>query len=454
MSKIILFVIAFIIIFTSFYNANASHTDSNNSPIKIFDDEYTIEEFVIGLEYPTTMDFSENGIFVLEKNSGKVFHIDFSKDKNIKLVLDLPVTSFAESGLLGITVVENKYVYLFFSQSEFDKWGLDENTLDVIYRYTWDGNELINPIFIKSFDGSHSRHHGGVMTADKNNNVYLFKGDGDSKSIYQNYPDSNNFESGIFKIDSNNSVELYAMGMRNSFGLAIDPITQNLWETENGRTTYDEINMINEGFNGGWELNIGPSYRYDSEIKNNLDKINDSEFQDFVYTEPKFSWYDTVSPTAIAFPNITSFEKYKEWLFVGDSNSGSIWKFHLNNNRDALVFSDQNLSKDLVLDLNDSSEEIIFANIGGILTDIEFRDDGMYIVSHSDGIIYRIYPKNLESTAVAILLQDEMNKIEPIPLQHYEPFELLMQGKFGEVMEKIYLFIERNYYSMLNKLNN
>ena len=58
------------------------------------------------------------------------------------------------------------------------------------------------------------------MTADKANNVYVFKGDGDSKSIYQNYPDSNNFESGIFKIDSNNSVELYAMGVRNSFGLA------------------------------------------------------------------------------------------------------------------------------------------------------------------------------------------------------------------------------------------
>ena len=203
------------------------HTGTETSPPIIFDQDYTIEKFVTGLQYPTAMDFSENGIFVLEKNSGKIFHINLNQDKNIKLVLDLPVASFSESGLLGITVVEEKYVYLFFSQSEYDKWGLDENTRDVVYRYTWNGNELVNPILIKSFDGYHTRHHGGVMTTDKTNNVYVFKGDGDSKSIYQNYPDSNNFESGIFKIDSNNSIELYAMGMRNSFGLAIDPITQN-----------------------------------------------------------------------------------------------------------------------------------------------------------------------------------------------------------------------------------
>jgi hypothetical protein len=40
----------------------------------------------------------------------------------------------------------------------------------------WNGNELVNPILIKSFDGYHTRHHSGVMTADKANNVYVFKG--------------------------------------------------------------------------------------------------------------------------------------------------------------------------------------------------------------------------------------------------------------------------------------
>ena len=433
-----------------------SHTGTEPSQPIIFDEDYTIEKFVTGLQYPTAMDFSENGIFVLEKNSGKIFHINLNQDKNIKLVLDLPVASFSESGLLGIAVVEEKYVYLFFSQSEYDKWGLDENTRDVVYRYMWNGNELVIPILIKSFDGYHTRHHGGVMTSDKANNVYVFTGDGDSKSIYQNYPDSNNFESGIFKIDSNNSIELYAMGVRNSFGLAIDPITQNLWETENGQFTYDEINMINEGFNGGWALNIGPSDRFDSEIRNNLDRINDSEFQDYSYSEPKFSWYDTIGPTAIAFPNFTSFEKYKDWLFVGNSNNGNIYKFQLDVERDDFIFYDTNLSKDLVLDLNDSSDEIIFANIPGIITDIKFNDDGMYVVNYSDGIIYRIYPKEFDSTkTLAIISEDKIDDKEKELIDLNEEldfFTLISQGKIIVAFDAVYSFIERNYYSLLNHL--
>jgi len=433
-----------------------SHTGTEPSQPIIFDEDYTIEKFVTGLHYPTAMDFSENGIFVLEKNSGKIFHINLNDDKNIKLVLDLSVASFSESGLLGITVVEEKYVYLFFSQSEYDKWGLDENTRDVVYRYMWNGNELVNPILIKSFDGYHTRHHGGVMTSDKANNVYVFKGDGDSKSIYQNYPDSNNFESGIFKIDSNNSIELYAMGVRNSFGLAIDPITQNLWETENGQFTYDEINMVYEKFNGGWALNIGPSYRSDSEISNNLDRINDSEFQDYSYSDPKFSWYDTIGPTAIAFPNFISFEKYKDWLFVGSANFGEIYKFQLDVERDDFIFHDTNLSKDLVLDLKDSSNEIIFATIPGIITDIKFNDDGMYVVDYSDGIIYRIYPKEFDSTkTLAIISEDKIDDKEKelIALQEeLDFFTLISQGKIIEASDSLYSFIERSYYAMLNYL--
>ena len=52
--------------------AQGLHTGEETSPPIIFDQDYTIEEFVTGLQYPTAMDFSENGIFVLEKNSGKM----------------------------------------------------------------------------------------------------------------------------------------------------------------------------------------------------------------------------------------------------------------------------------------------------------------------------------------------------------------------------------------------
>ena len=38
----------------------------------IYDDDYMVEKFVTGLEYPTTMIFVGEDILVLEKNTGKV----------------------------------------------------------------------------------------------------------------------------------------------------------------------------------------------------------------------------------------------------------------------------------------------------------------------------------------------------------------------------------------------
>jgi hypothetical protein len=45
----------------------------------------------------------------------------------------------------------------------------------------------------------------------------------------------------------------YAYGIRNSFGIGFDPINGNLWDTENGPRNGDEINLLEPGFNSGWD---------------------------------------------------------------------------------------------------------------------------------------------------------------------------------------------------------
>jgi aldose sugar dehydrogenase len=55
-------------------------------------------------------------------------------------------------------------------------------------------------------------------------------------------------------------VDLYfAYGIRNSFGLDFDPVSGKLWETENGPKSGDEINLVEPGFNGGWNKSQGTS---------------------------------------------------------------------------------------------------------------------------------------------------------------------------------------------------
>ena len=64
-------------------------------------------------------------------------------------VLDVPVASKGEAGLLGITFASN-HVYLYFTESlsGVDQFGYT-NARNAVYQYDWNGDKLINPIFDK-----------------------------------------------------------------------------------------------------------------------------------------------------------------------------------------------------------------------------------------------------------------------------------------------------------------
>jgi aldose sugar dehydrogenase len=83
-----------------------------------------------------------------------------------------------------------------------------------------------------------------------------------------------------------NLAKYYAYGLRNSFGLAFDPVTERLWMTENGPDKYDEINMVEPGFNSGWERILGPNSR-DPQGTSDLFSVPGSH-----YSDPEFSWLD------------------------------------------------------------------------------------------------------------------------------------------------------------------
>ena len=360
----------------------------------IYDDDYMVEKFATGLQYPTTMYFVGDDILVLEKNTGKVIRISDNGVLYNEPALDVPVIQDNEAGLLGIVYLSN-HVYLSFTESlsGFDKRDR-ENARNAVYQYDWNGEKLTNPILIKELPGHLSSiHHGGIITTSLNNEIYFVIGDQEQRTTFQNIPIDATYETGsIFKIDteSKNSVELFAMGIRNSFGLAVDPVTGYLWDTENGIDKFDEINLVKPGFNSGWISIMGPSYRVDAD----LSTLNPKPFENFVYSDPEFSWHVTVAPTAIAFPDKDSFERYSDWLFVGDYNNGRIYNFQLNSDRTGFVFYNQKLS-DLVLDDNDEVDEILFAKGFQGVTDIKFHDGAMYVVSIGDGSIYKISPKNI-----------------------------------------------------------
>ncbi|MDH3203047.1 MAG: PQQ-dependent sugar dehydrogenase [Nitrosopumilus sp.] len=345
------------------------------------DPELVVEEYATGLSLPTSISFIDSDILVLQKNDGKVRLIRDGILQN-NTVLDLSVSNNSERGLLGIESVGNN-VYLFFTESLIDGGSPLGNR---IYKYSWNGTDLINPSLIKDLPVTPGpNHNGGILAKDLDDNIFAIIGDLNRNGVLQNFPSGNPDDTSvILPIDP--SGPIHAMGIRNSFGLTIDPVTGNMWDTENGPSTFDEINMISPNFNSGWETIMGPA------TQQQIDSL--PGFESFVYSDPEFSWENTVAPTSILFPDTISFTNYSDSVFVGDCNNGILYKFTLNQSRDSFVFIDPTLT-DLVLNMTDNSAEIEFGNGFGCITDIEMGPDNfLYISSLTHGKIYRILPAN------------------------------------------------------------
>ncbi|MEX0910643.1 MAG: PQQ-dependent sugar dehydrogenase [Nitrosopumilaceae archaeon] len=345
------------------------------------DKDLAAKKFVQDLSQPTTMAFVGDDILVLQKNDGKVRLVRDGALQE-KPVLDVNVSNDSERGLLGITTVGSA-VYLYFTESTTDGGQPLGNR---IYRYDWDGQALVNPALIQDLPATPGPNHdGGAMVTGLDGTVYAVIGDLNRNGILQNYPNGQpDNTSVILRVEQGT---YYAIGIRNSFGLAIDPITGNLWQTENGPNNYDEVNLVPPNFNSGWETIMGPA----TESELSLLPV----FDNFVYSDPEFSWQEVVAPTALTFTGPTGFEKYKNSLFVGDCNFGNLYKFELNPDRAGFVFEDPALA-DNVINTGERMEEIGFGTGFGCITDLEVGPDGsLYVVSLTHGAIYTITPQTM-----------------------------------------------------------
>jgi len=379
----------------------------NDGP-KIIEKNFKLEEFSSGLLYPTTMTFVDNGILVLQKHDGMVKFIDFDGNISENIVLDVNVANSAEYGMLGIES-NDAFVYMFFTESTKDGGNPIANN---VYKYTWSGDSLDDPILLKSFPAVSNIHNSGVLTVGLDGTVYALMGDQFGKTgvnVLQNQFGEPNDTGVIIPIDPPGPY--YSIGIRNSFGLTVDPSTGFLWDTENGVERYDEINLVEKWSNSGWKAVQGPielsritfiptpdfAGVWKSHIMLFLANIFGSFFlsNHYEYSDPEFSWRESAAPTALVFSD-NEFGELKNQLFVGDCKNGYMYKFKLNNDRTKLTFDDSDL-KDLVFEPDDSLDEILFARDMGCITDLEFYDGKMYVTSLTGGKIYKISSIGIES---------------------------------------------------------
>jgi glucose/arabinose dehydrogenase len=387
-------------------------------------------------DFPTSIAFlAKNDILLLEKNTGSVYRITNGTITGPLIQIDVSIED--ERGLLGVAVTgqENEnskdeyLVFLYYTQcTEVNDLGKSsESCANYIYKYELDTekNKLVEPRLVLKLTGSPGPSHiGGALLMDKKKNLFVTVGDMqstvfnqektgfDTKSqniINGTSPDG---RAGILRLTQDGKpvgngllgddypLDLYyAYGIRNSFGIGFDPVTNNLWDTENGPQFGDEINLVQPGFNSGWEKIQGAWKLNQTKEKEELFIKSDNgvEFVDFDgkgrYSHPEFVWSNPVGPTSLIFLNSEKLGKqYQNDIFIG-SVHGVIYNFDLDKDRESLSLSGD--LDDLILDYDDDPSKIIFAENFGIVTDLEVGPDGcLFVVSGNreagEGAIYRI----------------------------------------------------------------
>lgn len=431
-----------------------------------------------GFVTPTSMAFlSGTDFFVLEKISGRVLRVTNGAVAGV--ALDLAVNSASERGLLGIALhprfPATPFVYLYWTESST---GADSAALaDVpllgnrIDRFVWNGSTLTfdrNMIKLHAFQADpgqplRGNHNGGVIRFGPDGKLYIIIGDNGRRGQMQNLPqgwnpggpddefggpdpDDAHLTGVIIRLNDDgttptdnpfraagaaiggaagaNVQKVFAYGIRNSFGMAFDPVSGALWEQENGDDSFDELNRVEPGMDGGWIQVMGPVDRIQqfksiemNEFGRNLQQIRwpPSNIADTPqealsrlfklpgsrYSDPEFSWKYAVPPAGIGFLSSRALgPQFQNDLFVGAATpstaGGYLFRFQLTGNRQKIATDDPRL-EDRVADnttKNDitESESLLIGRDFGVLTDIQTGPNGnLFVVSISKGTIYEIF---------------------------------------------------------------
>ncbi len=401
----------------------------------IRDPNLNIETVAEGLEFPTTMAFlGTNDFLVLEKEKGTVQRIVNGKMLP-EPILDVNVGASQERCMCGIAISTSTpghtYIFLYFTETESaDKEDVLQGNDPIgnrLYRYELVNDQLVNPKLLLDLPATPGpRHNGGAVVIGPDNNLYIPIGDIDgtyqseeSETLAQNFPDGvePDGRSGILRITQDgNQVPnggiigdetplslYYAYGIRNSFGINFDPVTGNLWDTENGPGESDEVNLVEPGFNSGWAQVQGMSA---SSSNNNDQDFNSGNLVDFdgrgTYSEPEFEWRTTLGPTALLFLHSDRLgSQYQNDIFIGSIVTGNIYRFDLNEDRTQLILAGE-LEDKIAETRETGTEDIVFGKGFAGISDLEVGPDGyLYVVSLGQGKIFRIVPAGSDAPTLS-----------------------------------------------------
>ncbi len=366
---------------------------------------------------PVKMVIGHHGeVWVVEKH-GQVWVVEDGEWPDEPFIA-LEVDDWNERGLLGIALHPDfdnlPYVYLYYTVA-----GANHNRLS---RFTANGGFAVpgSEVILMEFDDLEGTiHNGGAIIFGTDDLLYVATGDGANAD---NGQDLSTLSGKIIRLLPNGNIPLgnpyyqdlegdlrsiYALGIRNPFSMAQDPITEQLFFCDVGASTWEEVNVVTVGGNFGWKDIEGP--------------LNGQNPPDN-YQEPlhAYSHDNGCAVVGAAFyrPELASFPaEYHGNFFFADYCEGEVRRLDPSSGEQLPVFI-TGMERPLALEVAPASGDLYILGRAG-LGGGSMEDN----TSTNDGTLWRIFYTGSGAPIVSADPQDVL-----VPVGESARFEILAFG--------------------------
>lgn len=223
-----------------------------------------------GLTNPTAMAFAPDGrLFVCQQ--GGQLRVITSAGLLPTPFVSLTVDSSGERGLLGVAFdpnfSTNQYVYVYYTATT-------PSVHNRVSRFTANGNVAAGGetvILDLNNLSSATNHNGGAMHFGDDGKLYIGVGENATSSNSQtlanllgkilriNADGSIPTDNPFYAQATNNNRAIWALGLRNPYTFAFQPLSGRMFINDVGQNTWEEINDGIAGSNYGWPDSEGPT---------------------------------------------------------------------------------------------------------------------------------------------------------------------------------------------------
>jgi len=332
-----------------------------------------------GLEHPWSMAFLPGGDVLITERPGR---LRILRDGQLlpEPVPGLPeVRAYRQGGLLDLALhpdfEDNRLLYFSYAGNHAD--GITTHVARG--RFEDDALHDVQVLFVAEPASDNGRHFGSRLVFDNEGYLYITVGDRGDMPRAQNlddhagstirlHDDGRVPEDNPFVGRSDARPEIYTYGNRNAQGMALHPVTGEVWQNEHGPRGGDELNRIRAGVNYGWPV---ISHGIDYSGRDIGEGISEQEGME----QPVHHWTPSIAPSGMAFYTGDVFPAWRGNLFVGALAHTHVTRLVMDGNR--------------VVD-----EEPMLREMSQRIRDVRQGPDGhLYLLTdHNNGRLLRLEP--------------------------------------------------------------